>query len=67
MPVAIETRCVSDEEEYDFMLDLGQRIATAAGERRATEFMLQRLSVAIQRGTASWVLGELADGLSELG
>ena len=39
------------------MQDLGRRIATVTGERRASEFLLQRLSVAIQRGNASCVLG----------
>ena len=35
----------------------GRRITKATGERRATEFLLQRLSVAIRRGNAAAVLG----------
>ena len=36
---------------------MGRRIATVTGEQRATEFLLQRLSVAIQRGNAVAVMG----------
>ena len=37
--------------------ELGRRITAVTGERRATEFLLQRLSVAIQRGNAASILG----------
>ncbi len=47
MPVAVEILGGLGEEAYDFVQDLGQWIATVTGERRATEFLLQRLSVAI--------------------
>lgn len=38
------------------MRQLGRRIGTVTDERLATEFLLQRLSVAIQRGNAATVL-----------
>jgi len=57
MPVAVETLDVLGDEAYDFMLELGRRIATVTGDRLATEFRLQKLSVAMQRGNASCVLG----------
>ena len=57
VPVAVETLGALCEEADDFVHELGRRITAVTGERRATEFLLQRLSVAIQRGNASAVLG----------
>jgi len=57
VPIAIETLGAFGQEAQDFMCELGRRITTVTGERRATEFLWQRLSVAIQRGNASSVLG----------
>ena len=57
VPVAVETLGGLGEEAYGFMQDLGRRVATVTGERRASEFLFQKLSVAIQRGNASCVLG----------
>jgi len=36
---------------------IGRSITESTGERRATEYLLQRLSVAIQQGNAASVLG----------
>ena len=55
--VAVETHGGLGEEACHFMQELGRRITSVTGERRATEFLIQRLSVAIQRGNASCVLG----------
>jgi len=55
--VAVEIRGALGNEENDFMLELGRRIATAMGERRVTGFLLQILSDAIRRCNASCVLG----------
>jgi len=57
VPVAVETMGALGEEVTDFIHQLGKRITSVTGERRATEFLLQRLSVAIQRGNAASVLG----------
>ena len=57
MPVAVETLGALGEEASNFVHELGGRIATVTGEKRSTEFLLQRLSVAIQRGNASSVMG----------
>ena len=57
VPVAVETLGALGEDADDFVHELGRRITAVTGERRATEFLLQRLSVAIQRGNASAVLG----------
>ena len=56
IPIAVETL---GDEACAFMHQLGRRIMSVAGERRATEFLLQILSVAIQRGNASCVLSTI--------
>ena len=57
VPVAVETLGAIGEEANEFLHELGRRIASVTGERRSTEFLLQRLSIAVQRGNASCVLG----------
>jgi hypothetical protein len=44
VPVTVETQGALGEEADDFISELGRRIASVMGEKRATEFMLQRLS-----------------------
>ena len=65
VPVAIETFGALGETAIDFLRDLGRRIAKVTGERRATEFLLQLISCAIQRGNAACVLGTAADNDSD--
>jgi hypothetical protein len=57
VPVAVETLGALGDGAVELMHDLGRRISVVTGEPRATEFLLQRLSVAIQRGNAASVLG----------
>jgi len=66
VPVAIETLGAFGEEALNFIHKLGRRISTVTGERRATEFLWQRLSVAIQRGNASSVLGTVDSSADNL-
>ena len=57
VPFAIETSGVLGQAAWDFVNDLGWRLHHATGEPRSKEYLLQRLSVAIQRGNAAAVLG----------
>jgi len=41
----------------DFVHQLGRRTAAVTGERWATDYLFQRLCVAIKRGNAAAVLG----------
>jgi len=59
IPIAVETLGPLGDEASNFMHQLGRRITSVTGERRATEFLMQRLSVAIQRGNASCVMGTI--------
>ena len=49
-PVAIETSGVFGPQNMAFLKDLGRRVDQTT-EERSTTFLLQRLSVAVQRGT----------------
>jgi len=57
VPVAVETLGALGAGAMELLHELGRRITESTGERRATEYLLQRLSVAIQRGNAASVLG----------
>ena len=57
IPIAIETLGVPGDEALSFFHDLGQRIAVATAEPRSFHFLMQRLSVAIQRGNAAYIIG----------
>ena len=47
---------------------IGRKVAEATGEKRSTSFIFQRVSMAIQRGNASCVLGTVprSEGLEEI-
>ena len=46
-------------ETLKFVKDLGYRLKLASGENSAYPFLLQRLSVAVQRGNAAYVMAEI--------
>ena len=56
-PVAIETSGVFGQSTLAFLKELGKRIASSSGDPRSTAYLLQRLSVAVQRGNAVAVMG----------
>lgn len=59
VPVAVETSGVLGPEALLFLQELGHRLRVATGEQRSQQFLLQRVSVAVQRGNAAAVLGSL--------
>ena len=54
--VAIETSGVFGAKTMRFVQELGQRLERVTGEVRSTNFLIQRLSVAVQRGNSASVL-----------
>lgn len=68
MPVAIETLGAVGTSALTFFRDIGRRIATVTSEPRSFTFLMQRLSVAIQRGNAVCITGTIkaSDKLDEL-
>jgi len=57
VPLAVETLGAPGEEAVTFFRDIGRSIAVATGEPRSTQFLFQRLSIAIQHGNAASVVG----------
>lgn len=53
IPLAIETTGVLGPAFEDFISDLGRRIREKTGESRETEWLRQRLSMAVTRGNAA--------------
>ena len=56
-PCAIETSGVFGSEALSLLEDIGRQIRAETGEPRFFQFLLQGVSVAIQRGNAASVLG----------
>ena len=53
---------VFGEEAYSFVSEIGRRLARATGDKRSKEFLVQRISMAVQRGNAAAILGTLPTG-----
>jgi len=51
-PFAIETAGASHETAIEVTQEIGQRITVVTEDTRETEFLFQRLSMALQRGDA---------------
>jgi len=51
----METLGAVRESTLDFIQELGRRIASSTAEPHSFSFLLQRLSVAVQRGNAIYV------------
>jgi hypothetical protein len=62
VPVAVETSGVFGREGLRLVRAIGQRIARVSGEGRAASFLLQRISIAVQRGNVAAILGTLPPG-----
>ena len=57
VPVAVETLGSFGESTNNFIRVLGRKITIVMGEKRATDFLRQRLSVAIQCGNCCLCFG----------
>lgn len=52
-PVAVETCGVFGQSTLSFLKELGRRITRETGDRRETEFLFQRVSIAVVRGNST--------------
>ena len=52
-PVAVETSGSLGQSTAYFLKDLGRRIPREGGDRRATEYLFQRVSLVVPRGNAT--------------
>ena len=57
IPLAVETSGVFSSEAQMFFREFGRRIKDESGEPQAYQYLLQGISVAVQRGNAAAALG----------
>ncbi|XP_061706402.1 uncharacterized protein LOC133525602 [Cydia pomonella] len=62
VPLAVETSGCWCAEGKSFLRDLGRRLLERGLDPRSGFFLMQRLSIAIQRGNAASVMGTFASG-----
>ena len=55
-PLAIETTGVYGKSSIKFIAELGRRISAVTGEKRETQWLRQRLSVAVMKGNSASIL-----------
>ena len=61
-PVAVETGGMLGQSTISFLKELGQRITRETGDGRETEFLFQRISIAVVRGNSTSVQLAAASG-----
>ena len=66
VPMACESLGVFGAETLSFLKDLGHRLHQTTGDSQSYQFLLQCLSVAIQRGNDVSILGALQVILDDL-
>ena len=64
-PVAIETGGVVGPQSLAFIRELGRRLELVTGDANSFVHLLQRLSIAVQRGNAASVLGSIDHSLPD--
>lgn len=62
VPIAFETLGPVNAEGAEFLSELGRRISSVSGDQRETNFLLQRLSICVQRHNAIAFRGTFQDG-----
>ena len=68
IPVGIESMGAWGTEGHKLVKNIGNKVAEETGEKRATSYLFQAISMAIQRGNSSCVLGTVphSKGLEEI-
>ena len=67
VPFAVETTGCWSAEARSFVRDIGRQLKERGHEQRSGSFLVQRLSIAIQRGNAASVMGTFAPGMTRGG
>ena len=68
IPIGIETFGSWGSEGHKLVKEIGKKVMEETGEKRSAFFLFQSISIAIQRGNASCVLGIVphSEGLEEI-
>ena len=64
MPIAAETYGAWGPQGLRLLKEIGSKIRDVTHEKRSTFYLLQRLSIAIQRGNAACILGSVPESES---
>lgn len=67
VPVAVETTGCFGLEAKTFLAEVGKRLRDRGLDPRSGSFLLQRLSIAVQRGNAASVMGTFGPGMARGG
>lgn len=67
VPLAFETMGCWGSEALTFVKELGRRLQERGNDARSGYYLMQRLSIAIQRGNATSVMGTFASGMTRGG
>ena len=59
MPVAVESMGCFGSQALSFIKTIGQKIALVSGDQRSTSYLIQRISIAVQRGNVASILGSI--------
>src|SRR6218665_4029373 len=65
VPIAFETLGPVNAEGAEFLSKLGRRISSVSGDQRETNFLLQRLSICMQRHNAIAFRGTFQEAWDE--
>ena len=60
VPIAIETLGSWGQVGLKFIKELGKMIKDKSGEKRSTQYLFQRSSMAVQRGNSASILGSVS-------
>ena len=68
VPIGVETLGSWGTEGLKLVKSIGKKVMEATGEKRSTFYIFQSISIAIQRGNASCILGTVphSEGLDEI-
>ena len=59
IPIAVKTIRAVGADAMSFFIELGRRVRFITNEKRSYYFLMQRLSVAVQRGNAACLVGSM--------
>ena len=67
-PIAIETFGAWGFESHKIIKEIGKKVMETTGEKKSTFYLTQKISIAIQRGNSSCILGTVppTEGLEEI-
>jgi hypothetical protein len=58
-PISVETFGAFGSDTLEFLVSLGKRLISVHNDSRASMFLFQRISIAVQRGNAACVMGTM--------